>query len=258
MKRQHFIYFIGILALGLLFGGKALSQTNTTILVSAAASLKEALEEIKSGFEKNNTAIRVNYNFAASGALKEQIEQGAPVDLFISAAAKQIDALSQKGLIDKTTQRNLLTNRLVLVVPSSSNLNITGFGSLTNRNVKRISVGEPRTVPVGQYTEELLSKLGIIAQVKSKLVYANSVRSVLTAVEMGNADAGFVYITDARISNKVKVITIADKSLHAPIVYPMAILKDSKNPQAAKKYAQYLTSNTAKRVFEKYGFGIAH
>jgi len=265
MKRRYFLSFVGALTVSLLFSvvlkffnpPSALAQTNSTILVSAAASLKEVLQEIKTGFEKANPSIKVNYNFGGSGSLQQQIEQGAPADLFISAAAKQMDALAQKGLIDKGTRRDLLTNGLVLVVPSNSTLNITDFRSLTNSDVKKIAVGEPRSVPAGQYTIEVFTTLGILAEVKSKIVYLNSVRNVLAAVETGNADAGIVYTTDAKITNKVKVVAIADSNLHSSIVYPIAVVKASKNTQAAKTFAEYLTSAPAKTVFEKFGFGVA-
>lgn len=264
MKRRHFLSFIGAIATSLLLStglnlfnpAITTAQTNT-ILVSAAASLKDSLEAINPGFEKANPSIKVSYNFGASGALQQQIEQGAPADVFISAATKQVDALAQKGLIDKSTRRNLLNNRLVLIVPSNSTLKIIDFRSLTSNDVRKIAVGEPRSVPVGQYSEEVFTKLGILEQVKPKLVYANSVRSVLAAVESGNADAGIVYATDAKISDKVKVVATAASNLHSPIVYPIAVVAASRNPKAAKTYLQYLSSASAKTIFEKFGFGIA-
>ncbi len=233
------------------------SAQTTNILVSAAASLKDALEEIKPQFEKANPSIKVSYNFGASGALQQQIEQGAPADVFISAASKQMDALQKAGLIDKGTRRNLLTNTLVLIVPKNSTLNIKDFRSLTDSNVKKISVGEPRSVPVGQYSEEVLSKLGILDQVRPKLVFGNSVRNVLASVESGNADAGIVYATDAKISDRVKVVATAASNLHSPIVYPIAVVESSKNSGKAKTYVDYLTTAPAKKIFEKFGFGIA-
>jgi molybdate transport system substrate-binding protein len=264
MKRRYLLAFIGSIALSwLLSTGIQLltpqitTAQSATILVSAAASLKDALEEIKTGFSKTNPNIKVNYNFGSSGALQQQIEQGAPADIFISAAPKQMDALEKSDLIDKATRRNLLTNRLVLIVPKNSTLKIIDFRSLTNSNVKKISVGEPRSVPAGQYSEEVFKNLGILEQIKPKLVYANSVRNVLAAVETGNADAGIVYTTDAKISDQVKIVATAANNLHSPIIYPMAVVKTSKNPQAARTFAQYLTSAPAKSIFEKFGFGIA-
>jgi molybdate transport system substrate-binding protein len=264
MKRRHFLVFIGAIALSLLlsiglkgFSPMIANAQTTPILISAAASLKDALEELDKGFTKANPNIKVSYNFGSSGALQQQIEQGAPADVFLSAATKQMDALEKSNLIAKNTRRNLLTNRLVLIVPSNSTLKITNFKALTNNNIKKISVGEPRSVPVGQYSEEVFKNLGILEQIRSKLVFANSVRNVLAAVETGNADAGIVYITDAKISDQVKVVAIAASNLHSPIVYPMAVISTSKNPIAARAYTSYLTKAPAKTVFEKFGFGIA-
>ena len=230
------------------------AQTNTKLLVSAAASLKDSLQEIKPLYQKKHQ-VAINYNFAASGALQQQIENGAPVDVFISAAEKQMKALRSQGLILEDTLHNLLTNRLVLIVPNSSD--ITDFKQLTSPLVKRIAIGEPRSVPAGQYAQEVFTKLNILAQVKPKLVLGNNVRQVLAFVESGNADAGIVYLTDAKTSKQVKVAATAAEDLHSPIVYPVAVLAGSKNISAAKDYVQFLSSSPAKTVFEKYGFGIA-
>lgn len=229
---------------------------NTNLLVSAAASLKESLEEIAPLYLQTHENISIKYNFGASGALQQQIENGAPVDIFVSAAQKQMDALQSKGLLLTDTRRNILSNGLVLIVPKNSS-GITNFRQLTSSNVKRISIGEPRSVPVGQYAEEVLKNLGILSQVRAKFVLANNVRQVLTAVESGNADAGVVYTTDARTSKQVKVVATAPENLHSPIVYPVAVLKNSKNISAAREYVQFLSSNPAKSIFKKYGFGIA-
>lgn len=246
------------LAIGFkLFTPPAPAQTPNSVLVSAAASLQDALEAIDSQFEQANRGIRANYNFAASGALQQQIQQGAPVDVFISAAARQMDALQEQNLILSETRRNLLTNRLVLIVPRNSQLELNSFRQLTNGNVRRIAVGEPRSVPVGQYTEELFRNLGIWDRLRPKFVLGNNVRNVLAAVESGNADAGVVYTTDARISDQVRIVATAPTELHSPIVYPIAVVRASRNPQAARNYVRFLSSRAARSVFERYGFGIA-
>jgi len=264
MKRRRILFFLsGFLATLLLAIAVPIilpipSQAqSTTLLIAAAASLQNALKEIEPLFESANRGITANYNFAASGPLQQQIEQGAPADVFISAAARQMNALQEKNLILTDTRRNLLTNSLVLVVPSRSTLGLTGFRQLTNSNVKKISVGEPRSVPAGQYAEEVFKNLGILDQLKPKFVYGNSVRNVLGTVESANADAGVVYATDSKISTLVKQVATAPGNLHSPIVYPVAVIKASRNPQAARTYAQFLTSQTAQAVFKKYGFGIA-
>lgn len=251
------IAFSLVIGIRLLQPSPATAQGNSSLLVSAATSLKEALEETKQAYQRVKPTVTVRYNLGASGALQQQIENGAPTDIFISAAAKQMDALQQKNLLLPNTRRNLLTNSLVLIVPSNSTAGITSFGNLTGANVKRIAVGEPRSVPAGQYTEQVFQKLGILQQLKPKFVYGNNVRNILAAVESGNADAGVVYATDARTSNRVKVVATAPQNLHSPIVYPVAVLKSSKNATAARDYLQFLTSNTARSIFQKYGFGIA-
>lgn len=232
------------------------AQTNSNLLVSAAASLKEALEEIKPAYQKINPKVAVNYNFGASGTLQQQIENGAPADIFFSAAKKQMDALQEKNLIVPETRRNLLTNRLVLIVPKNST-GVTSFRNLTDAKIKRIAVGEPRSVPAGQYAEEVFKNLGILDAIKPKLVLGNNVRNVLAAVESGNADAGVVYTTDAKLSNQVKIVVTAPANLHSPIVYPVAVLKSSKNATIAQEYVQFLASDRSIKMFQKYGFSKA-
>ena len=235
-------------------------QTNsqpTTLLVAAAASLQAALQEITPLFQQAGENRSVNYNFAASGALQQQIEQGAPVDVFISAANKQMDALEQKNLLLSNTRQPLLTNRLVLVTPKNSTVELTDFRQLVRPEVRRIAIGEPRSVPAGQYATEVLEKLGVLEQVQSKFVRGNSVKSVLAAVESGDAEAGIVYQTDASSSDQVNVAATAEEQLHSPISYPIAILKSSQAPESAKAYVEFLQSDAATVVFQKYGFGIA-
>ncbi|OKH39159.1 molybdate ABC transporter substrate-binding protein [[Phormidium ambiguum] IAM M-71] len=264
MKRRRILTFlsgfIATLLLAIAFRvitPAPINAESTTLLIAAAASLQDALKEIDPIFEKANQAITVNYNFAASGTLQQQIEQGAPIDIFISAATKQMDVLQSKNLIVTDTRRNLLTNSLVLVVPSNSTLGLKSFRELTNPNVKKISMGEPRSVPAGQYAEEVFKNMGILERLRSKLVYGNSVRNVLGTVESGNANAGILYTTDARISSRVKQVATAPSNLHSPIIYPMAVIAASRHQQAAGTYAQFLASPQAQAIFKKYGFGIA-
>lgn len=260
MKRRQILLFLimtcvsFLLALGLQFTNSITTYSQQgRLLVSAAASLKDVLEELKPIFQKANPGITVTFNFGASGALLQQIEQGAPVDVFISAAKRQMDALEQKGEVVPRTRGNLANNKLALVVPKNSSA-VNSFKSLTKPEIKRISIGEPRSVPAGQYAEQVLQKLKLMDQVRPKLVYANNVRQVLAAVESGNADAGMVYVTDAKISAKVKTVVIADDDFHSPIVYPMAVLKSSKNQDAAKAYLKFLSSSPARNVLRQYGF----
>ncbi len=264
MQRRRTLAFLSgfLAALMLAIGFKVITPVvvnaqSTTLLIAAAASLQNALEELDPLFESANPGITVNYNFAASGPLQQQIEQGAPVDVFISAATRQMDALQTQNLILTDTRRNILMNDLVLIVPRTSTLGLTSFRQLTNSSVRRIAVGEPRSVPVGQYSQELFTNLGILEQLRSKFVFGNSVRNVLSAVESGNADAGVVYTTDARISNRVTQVATAPSTLHSPIVYPIAVIRASRNQQTARAYAQFLRSSAAQAIFRRYGFRIA-
>lgn len=229
------------------------AQSNISLLISAAASLKEVLVEIQPLYQQSQPNVNISYNFGSSGTLQQQIEQGAPTDIFISAAKKQVDTLEQKGLLVTGSRNIIAKNRLVLIVPKNA-VGINSFYSLKDAKVKKIAIGEPRSVPAGQYAQQVLEKLKIWTEAKSKLVFANNVRQVLASVESGNADTGLVYATDAKISNRVKVVVTADEKYHSPIIYPLAVVKRSKNVNAAKEFSQFLSSNRSKAVFKKYGF----
>lgn len=233
---------------------KSTKQEKTvTLTVSAAASLKDSMNQIKELYKKEHPNVNITYNFGASGTLQNQIEQGAPADIFISAATKQMDTLKKKNLLVNDTVTNLLKNDVVLIVPKNST-NVKNFNDLSGDTVKKVALGEPKSVPVGQYSEEVLTNLKIMDKVKAKAVYGKDVKEVLTWVETGNADAGIVYKTDALVSNKVKVITAAPESSHKPVIYPAAVIKNSKNTAEAKDFLKFLSGDKAKTVFEKYGF----
>ena len=224
--------------------------------VSAAVSMKDALEEIQQQYQKKNPKVKLVFNLGASGSLQKQIEQGAPADLFISAAPKQMDELQGKGLLQQQTRKNLLENQLVLIVPQNSPLAIKSFEELTDAAVKRLAVGEPQVVPAGQYAQQVLKKLNLWEKLGERMVLAKDVRTVLTYVESGNADAGIVYKTDAAVSTKIKIIATAASGSHQPIIYPAAILANAKQPKEAEAFLQYLLSPDAAKVFEKYGFAM--
>ena len=228
-----------------------------TLTISAASSLTEVMGEIKTLYKKENPNVTINYNFGASGILQQQIEQGASADLFFSAATKQMNELQKKGLILNDTRINLLGNTVVLVVKKNSTLAISNFKDLLNPNVKKIALGEPTTVPVGEYSEEIFTSLNMLDKIKAKAVYGNNVKDVLAWVETGNVDAGVVYATDAKSSKKVKVVAIASKNLYkTPVVYPVAVIKASKNVNDTKAFLKFLCSAKAKAVFVKYGFNF--
>ncbi len=255
MKRRSFQSILWVSLFFVVLIAACVPQTaEEVITVSAAASLQEVLEAISPTFTTAHPNISVSYNFGSSGALLQQIEQGAPADVFISAATKQMDALSAKGLILPDSRQTLVSNRLVLIAPVTSQLEITDLAQLKTADIKHFAIGEFRSVPAGQYAEEALKKLGLFDALKPKFVFGNSVRSVLSAVESGNAELGMVYATDAALSEGVRVCTIAPASTHSPIVYPIAVVKDSPHAEAAQAFIQFLSAEPAQMVFEEFGF----
>jgi len=231
------------------------AKKSVTLIISAAASLTEVMGELKTLYKAEKPNVTINYNFAGSGVLQKQIEQGASADLFFSAATKQTKVLSEKGLIIEDTKVDLLGNSVVLIVKSDSTLGTLDFKDSSADKVKKIALGEPKTVPVGQYAEEIFTTLGILDKVKAKAVYAKDVKEVLTWVETGNVDAGVVYATDAKMSDKVKVVATAGDELYkTPVVYPVAVIKASKNVDESKAFLSFIASDKAKEVFIKYGF----
>lgn len=228
--------------------------TSQTLTISAAASLTDVMEEIKKLYEKNSVH-RLVMNYGSSGALQQQIEQGAPADVFISAAQRQMNELEEKELIFSESRIDLLENAVVLIAPVSGRSNeLTDFHSLTAASIGILAIGEPESVPAGRYAKEVLNSLGIWDTVEGKLVLAKDVRQVLTYVETGNADAGIVYMTDATSSNQVVVITAAPGRSHTPVTYPAAIILSTSAHEAAADFMTFLQSAAAKELFEISGF----
>lgn len=223
------------------------------INVSAALGLKDALLEIQKKYEADHP-IKIVYNLASSGALKTQIEQGAPTDLFISAANKQMDELQKKNLIIPTIRKNLVGNQLVLIVPKASELNLQSFQDLSKGNVTRFGMGVPDTVPAGEYAKQVFEKLEVWKTVQEKAVMAKDIQTVLTYVETGNVEAGIVFSTVAAASDKVKIVAIAPAGTHEPITFLGAVISGSKHPKEAEAFLQYLTSSDGMAVLNKYGF----
>jgi len=222
------------------------------IIVSAAASLKNSLDEIEKNYEAANAGINLTITYGASGTLQKQIEQGAPADLFISAGKSQMDALEKGNLLAAGTRKDLLGNALVLVT-GKDNTKIKSFQDLAKAG--KVSIGTPESVPAGKYAQEALTKMKLWDSIpKDNIVYAKDVTQVLTYAETGNVEAGIVYKSDAAGSDKVKVVATAPADSHSPIVYPAAVIAASKNQDEAKAFLAYLSSAPAKAVFEKYGF----
>ena len=234
----------------------ATRKSNVSITVSAAASLKDALQEVAKAFQSLHPDIVPALNFGASGTLEVQIERGAPVDVFISAASDQMDVLAAKGLLRKDSRVDVLRNEIVLIVPSDSRT-ISGFADLRRPEVRFVALGDPRAVPAGSYARQTLTALGLYDAVRGKQVLATDVRQVLADVETSSADAGLVYATDAAVSKRVRVVAEAPMGTHKPIVYPAAVMRDAPQPEAARVFMDFLHGPQARAVFARYGFRSA-
>ncbi len=262
MKSVHIVktlplwlcFCAGLFALTASFSGCHASR-HATLTLSVAASLKDAIVEIESSYQYDHAGTVFQNNFGSSGTLAQEIEQGAPVDVFLSAASKPMDDLEAKGLITPGTRRNLLRNTLVLIAPRDSQLR--DFQGLAGNSVRLIALGDPASVPAGQYGRETLAALRLLDRLNPKFVLAKDVRQVLTYVETGNADAGLVYATDAQTSSKIRVVVTAPESTHDPIVYPVGMVKGNRNEETARKFIEYLGSPAAQAIFVKHGFTIA-
>jgi len=251
LKRNFFASLVSLF----LFAPIGSSAHAEEILVSAAASLTDALNEIARtyGAKSKNT---VRFNFGPSNGLARQIEEGAPADIFFSADLPQMDALDKNGRLEPGTRKNLLSNQLVIIVPADSKLAISSPKDLLKAEVKKIALAEPTSVPVGVYSSKYLSDEGLWDQVKPKVVPVQDVRATLASVESGNVEAGFVYKTDAAISKKVKIVYEVPIHKGPKIIYPIAIVKESKRKDAARDFLNYVQSPAAKETFKKYGFVI--
>lgn len=233
---------------------KKADQVNLTIL--AASSMTDVLTELQKDYQTLNPNVKLTISFASSGALQTQIEEGAPADIFISAATKQMTALIDKKLMVDDSIVKLLKNKVVLVVPAKGTSKVTSFADAATDKVKRIALGESASVPAGQYAEDVFASLNILDKVKAKAVYGDNVRTVLTWIENGEADCGVVYATDAATTTNVKVICTAPEGSCKDIIYPAGIIKASKNIEASQAFLKFLQSDTATQKFEKYGFTV--
>jgi molybdate transport system substrate-binding protein len=224
------------------------------ILVSAAASLQDSIKEVIAEYNKANPRIKISFNFGSSGALQQQIEQGAPVDIFISAGNKQITALLDKQLIERSSKVSLLSNSMVVIVPTDSKLALPSITELSKPDFAKIAIGDAEAVPAGSYAKEMLIFYKIWDTIQPKLIFTKDVRQVLSYVESGNVDAGFVYLTDALTSAKSKIALKGDSASHLPIEYPAGIVASTKHSKEANELLNYLKGKEATDIFKKYGF----
>ena len=231
------------------------SASAATVRVFAAASLAEALREIATDHERASGDKGV-FNFAGSNALARQIEEGAPADLFFSADEAQMNRLETRGRLLAGTRTNLLGNALAIVVAADSRLAVASVHDLTNAAIRRVALADPKAVPAGVYAREHLTRLGLWAAIEPKMVPTENVRAALAAVESGNIEAGIVYRTDAAISKKVKVAHEIPAAEGPVIRYPAAVVRESAEPEAARRFLARLASDGAGKVFAKFGFQV--
>ena len=224
------------------------------LTVSAAASLTNAFKDLAPIFEAAHPGTKVQYNFAASGPLLQQIAKGAPVDVFASADQETMDQAQTQGFVKAEQRRNFVSNALVVIVPTAAASMPAGLKDLTLPSYARIAIGIPASVPVGRYTKGVLEAEGLWSAIEPKMIGAQNVRQALDYVARGEVEAGFVYATDAALMpNKVKVaLTVATLK---PVLYPAAPIAASANPAIAQKFVEFLTAPQAQAVLAKYGFG---
>jgi molybdate transport system substrate-binding protein len=227
-----------------------------TLNISAASSLTNALNEINKAYTALKPWVTLTPNYGSSGTLQTQIEQGAPCDVFLSAAAAQMDNLQNENLLLTGSRINLLINKIVLIVPKGNPLGLASFNDLALSKVKLIAIGDPKSVPAGTYANTAFTELGILSGIQTKFILGANVTQVLQYVDSGNVDAGVVYSTDALSDSNVTIVATGPADVNATIVYPGAIVKASKNASAAQDYLNYLAGPDAKAIFEKYGFAM--
>jgi len=244
--------FLGAAVLAVLGWGQVHARADS-LLVSAAASLTDAMTEIGSTYQSQSEQV-VNFNFGPSSGLARQIDEGAPADVFFSADLAQMDRLEKNGRLVPGTRKNLLSNQLVLIAPFDSKLALSSPKDLSKAEVKTIVLAEPSSVPAGVYSKKYLIDRGLWDRIEGKVVPVTDVRATLASVGSGNADAGFVYRTDAAISDRVRIVYEVPLDNGPAITYPIAIVKESKQKDTARDFVRYVESPAAKNVFEKYGF----
>ncbi len=247
------IFFIGLILIP-----EIRAQSTHEITISAAISLKNAFEDIGRIFQERNPGAKLLFNFGASGDLARQIEAGAPVDLFVPAAQKDMDDLDQKEMIIKGTRKDFAGNSLVLILPTKSAIHLTSLNDLRRGEIQKIAIGNPKTVPAGRYAEEALKYFNLWEAVKDRLIFAGNARQVLDYVARGEVDAGMVYSTDAMVRAKeVKIVAEAPHQSHPPVVYPIAVVKGSKQEALARKFIAVVTSRAGETILKRYGFRVS-
>ncbi|MEG2984673.1 MAG: molybdate ABC transporter substrate-binding protein [Peptostreptococcaceae bacterium] len=238
------VLLIGLIAIGCEKNDK--KQIN----VSVASSLKDPLLKIEELYEKENKDVDLVLNFGSSGSLKQQIIQGAPCDIFISASKRYMDELKKDGYLLDDNYKNLVKNELVLV---SNTKNIKSIEDLKNDEYKTIGLGEVNSVPVGQYADEVVTNKGVKNDIEDKFIYGKDAKEVLAWVLSGNVDAGFLYLSDTSHHKNLNKYNI-DEKLHSPIIYPVGVIKNAGNLEEGISFDKYINSNESKKILKKYGY----
>ncbi|MFI5304713.1 MAG: molybdate ABC transporter substrate-binding protein [Nitrospiria bacterium] len=252
MLWNKFVQFILFVVLLFLTPCEALAGE---LIVSAAASLSDALGEIGKTFKSKHPMDRLFFNWGASGILMRQIEQGAPADVFISASPNEMNELESKNLLVNSTRRDLLKNEVVLIIPAGSGRSFKSFRDLNDPSIQRIAIGDPEFVPCGRYTRQIMVNLGLWESLKPRLIFGADVRQVLEYVSRDEVDAGVVFATDAEVKlGKVKVAAMAPENTHEPVVYPAAVIKGTKNAELAGEWMDFMAGPEGTALFKKYHF----
>lgn len=223
------------------------------LMVSAAVSLTDALEDIQEVYEEENN-VELTFNLAGSGTLAQQIQQGAPADVFISANQDWMDTLEDEDLIIEGTRADVTGNSIVLITQDDSDIDYSSFEDISADDLDQIAVGNPESVPAGNYTKQTLNSIDLWDELEEEIILAKDVRQVLTYVESGNADIGFVYESDALTSDKVKILANSDPEWHDSIIYPGAVIADTKHEDEATDFFNYMLTDEAQNVLKEYGF----
>jgi molybdate transport system substrate-binding protein len=257
IPRMRRFVFVLVCLTGMFLAAETRAQSRSTqeITVSAAISLKNAFEEIGKTFMEKHPGAKVVFNFGGSGDLARQIEAGAPVDVFASAAQKDMDDIDRKGLVVSNSRKNFAGNAVVLIKPANSNIAINSMEDLRRKEVGKIAIGNPKTVPAGRYAEEALRHFNLWEGLKEKLIFGENVRQVLDYVARGEVDAGLVYSTDAMARSKeVKVVMKLPEGSHQPVVYPIGVIKGTKEESFSRAFVDFIVSAEGQKILNKHGF----
>ncbi len=255
MVEMRKLVFVLIFLAGFVLATKIRAESSREITVSAAISLKNAFEEIGKTFLEKRAGVKVVFNFGGSGDLARQIEAGAPVDVFATAAQKDMEDIDRKGFVASNSRKNFAGNAIVLIKPTNSNIPMNSFEDLQRREVGKIAIGNPQTVPAGRYAEEALRHFNLWEGLKEKLIFAENVRQVLDYVARGEVDAGLVYSTDAMVRSKeVKVVMKLPEGSHQPVLYPIGVIKETKEESLSRAFVDFIISPGGQRILNKYGF----